>query len=170
MASYTKKAIRDAFIKLLNERPLSQITVRDIVDTCGVNRNTFYYHYQDISALIDKLTGGMGADIVYECSGAKASIRLGMSLLKRMGSLVQIGLTAKDVEIEYSLLTARQIKLVGTFGHKWQSWDTAIKLMQQGKLNCDALITHRFNMDDWKEAFGVADRAEGIKVVIFPNK
>lgn len=112
----------------------------------------------------------MGADIVYECSGAKASIRLGMSLLKRMGSLVQIGLTAKDVEIEYSLLTARQIKLVGTFGHKWQSWDTAIKLMQQGKLNCDALITHRFNMDDWKEAFGVADRAEGIKVVIFPNK
>lgn len=42
--------------------------------------------------------------------------------------------------------------------------------MQQGKLNCDALITHRFKMDDWKEAFGVADRAEGIKVVIFPNK
>ena len=125
---------------------------------------------EDVAALVDKLTGGMGADIVYECSGAKASIRLGMSLLKRMGALVQIGLTAKDVEIEYSLLTARQIKLVGTFGHKWQSWDTALKLMQQGKLNCDALITHRFNMDDWKEAFGVADRAEGIKVVIFPNK
>ena len=55
MASYTKKAIRDAFIKLLNERPLSQITVRDIVDTCGVNRNTFYYYFQDIPQLVETI-------------------------------------------------------------------------------------------------------------------
>ena len=47
MAGFAKKAIRDSFIKLLNERPLSQITVRDIVDACGVNRNTFYYYFQD---------------------------------------------------------------------------------------------------------------------------
>ena len=40
MASFTKKAIRDSFVKLLNEKPLSQITIRDIVDDCGVNRNT----------------------------------------------------------------------------------------------------------------------------------
>ena len=51
MAGFAKKAIRDSFIKLLNERPLSQITVRDIVDDCGVNRNTFYYYFQDISQL-----------------------------------------------------------------------------------------------------------------------
>ena len=47
MASFTKKAIRDSFVKLLNEKSLSQITIRDIVDDCGVNRNTFYYYYQD---------------------------------------------------------------------------------------------------------------------------
>ena len=55
MASYTKKAIRDAFIKLLNERPLNQITVRDIVDTCSVNRNTFYYYFQDIPQLVETI-------------------------------------------------------------------------------------------------------------------
>ena len=48
MANLTKKAIRDAFVKLLNQRPLHQITVKDVVETCGVNRNTFYYYYQDI--------------------------------------------------------------------------------------------------------------------------
>ena len=42
MAAFTKTAIRNSFIKLLNERPISQITIRDIVDDCGVNRNTFY--------------------------------------------------------------------------------------------------------------------------------
>ena len=41
MANFTKKAIRDSFVKLLNEKPISQITVKDIVEDCGVNRNTF---------------------------------------------------------------------------------------------------------------------------------
>ena len=43
MAGFAKKAIRDSFIKLLNERPLSQITVRDIVDACGVTVNNSDY-------------------------------------------------------------------------------------------------------------------------------
>jgi len=55
MANFTKKAIREAFVQLLNERPLSQITVKDIVDRCGVNRNTFYYYYQDIPQLIETI-------------------------------------------------------------------------------------------------------------------
>ncbi len=55
MADFTKKAIRNSFIKLLNEKPLKQITVRDIVDDCGVNRNTFYYHFQDIPQLIETI-------------------------------------------------------------------------------------------------------------------
>lgn len=52
MASFTKNAIKQSFIKLLNERPLSKISVRDIVEDCGINRNSFYYHYQDIPTLL----------------------------------------------------------------------------------------------------------------------
>lgn len=52
MASFTRKAIEEAFLKLLDARPLNQITVKDIVEECGVNRNTFYYHFQDIPTLI----------------------------------------------------------------------------------------------------------------------
>ena len=55
MASFTKKAIRDSFVKLLNEKSLSQITIRDIVDDCGVNRNTFYYYSQDLPQLVESI-------------------------------------------------------------------------------------------------------------------
>ena len=55
MADFTKKAIRDSFLKLLEERPLKQISVRDIVEGCGINRNTFYYHYQDIPQLLEAI-------------------------------------------------------------------------------------------------------------------
>lgn len=55
MANFTKRAIKEAFWKLLNQQPLSQITVRQIVEECGINRNSFYYHFQDIPALIEEI-------------------------------------------------------------------------------------------------------------------
>lgn len=56
MASFTRDAIIHAFLQLLDERPLSKITVKDIVELCGINRNTFYYHFEDIPALIESIS------------------------------------------------------------------------------------------------------------------
>lgn len=55
MPSFTKIAIKQTFIKLLDEKPLSQITVKNIVETCGINRNSFYYHFADIPSLIEEI-------------------------------------------------------------------------------------------------------------------
>ena len=52
---YTKKIIREEFIKILNERPLNKITVKDIASACKINRNTFYYYYTDVYALLSEL-------------------------------------------------------------------------------------------------------------------
>ncbi len=55
MPSFTKKAIIDSFLKLASKKPFDKITVRDIVDDCGINRTTFYYYYQDIYAILEEL-------------------------------------------------------------------------------------------------------------------
>lgn len=48
----TKNTIIDAFWLLLEEKPYNKITVKDIVDRCQMNRNTFYYHFHDIPELL----------------------------------------------------------------------------------------------------------------------
>lgn len=58
MPNFTERAIKQSFLKLLNERPLNKITVRDIVEDCGINRNSFYYHFQDIPSLIESIIIG----------------------------------------------------------------------------------------------------------------
>lgn len=55
MSQFTKLAIIKSFVELLNETAFDKITVTDIVERCGVNRNTFYYYYQDIYDLLDEL-------------------------------------------------------------------------------------------------------------------
>lgn len=55
MAALTKRAIYASFLKFLGERPLDKITVKDIVDDCGINRKTFYYYFSDIYAMAEEM-------------------------------------------------------------------------------------------------------------------
>lgn len=51
----TKHLIEQAFWNLLSQRPLAKITVKDISNVCGINRNTFYYHFKNIPDLIESV-------------------------------------------------------------------------------------------------------------------
>ena len=53
MSQITKRALAASLKRLLAEKPLSKITISDITDDCGINRMTFYYHFQDIYDLIE---------------------------------------------------------------------------------------------------------------------
>ena len=53
MSDITKHALAASLKKLLAEKPIDKITVKDITEDCGVNRHTFYYHFQDIFELIE---------------------------------------------------------------------------------------------------------------------
>ena len=52
MSELTKKALVAAAAELLKKKPLDKITIKEITDTCGLTRNTFYYHFQDIYDLL----------------------------------------------------------------------------------------------------------------------
>lgn len=53
MSDITKRAMSAALKNLLREKKLNKITVQDIADECGINRQTFYYHFQDIYDLVE---------------------------------------------------------------------------------------------------------------------
>lgn len=52
MTDYTRQAIRQS---LLEQKPINKVTVKDIVEDCGINRNSFYYHYADIPTLVEEI-------------------------------------------------------------------------------------------------------------------
>ena len=48
MAKFTKKAIMFAFMEILEEKFLDKITVKDICEQSEINRNTFYYYFENV--------------------------------------------------------------------------------------------------------------------------
>jgi len=49
----TKEAIAEAFIALMEKKSIDKITVKDVSDACGMARQSFYYHFQDILELVE---------------------------------------------------------------------------------------------------------------------
>ncbi|MCM1335999.1 MAG: TetR/AcrR family transcriptional regulator [Bacteroides sp.] len=85
MSNLTKTAIKTSVLKLLNDRPISKITVKDVVEDCGINRNSFYYHFRDLPAAIEEIvTDEVNAiiaqyptiDSIEECLGVAVKFAL----------------------------------------------------------------------------------------------
>lgn len=49
----TKLMLAESLRNLMQKKTLDKIKIHEIVDACGVNRQTFYYHFQDIYALVE---------------------------------------------------------------------------------------------------------------------
>lgn len=52
-SNITKKAIADGFKLLMTKKPFEKITISDITSECGLNRQTFYYHFRDKYELLN---------------------------------------------------------------------------------------------------------------------
>ena len=71
MSEITKRAFASSLKKMLAKRPLEKIRVIDITRDCGVNRQTFYYHFKDIYDLLEwvytnEATKALGGKKTYE--------------------------------------------------------------------------------------------------------
>lgn len=62
----TKRMFADALKQAMSQKPFSKITVSEIVAACGVNRKTFYYHFEDIYALLLWIFKEEAIDVVKE--------------------------------------------------------------------------------------------------------
>lgn len=60
----SEQKIKDTVMSLLNSKSLNQLSVQDICKVSGINRSTFYAHYQDIPELLNKLESDIHKKII----------------------------------------------------------------------------------------------------------
>ena len=63
-SNITKHAIATALKELWREKSFDKISIADITSTCGLNRQTFYYHFQDIPSLLEEIIVEMTAKVI----------------------------------------------------------------------------------------------------------
>ena len=112
MSDLTKRALLKAFGALLEKKPFNKITVTDITKECGVNRMTFYYHFQDIYELMiwgfESQVLEVSGDFVTYDSWKTGYLRLFYFALDRKKSITKIFLTLEQEHLEQHLSKVSQ--------------------------------------------------------------
>jgi len=112
--------------------------------------------------------GDGGADLVVECSGARASAGLGLELLRKRGRYVQMGLFGKPIELDLDLIAYKELRMSGSIAQKWSAWRTALALMAAGKVRLEPLVTDVLPLREWQDGFRRFREKSGLKVVLTP--
>lgn len=120
---------------------------------------------------IREVTDGLGVDVVVEMSGHPNAIHTAFSALRSGGDYVALGLPGSDVQIDWSHhVVIRGITIHGIYGrHVYQTWSKARELLDSGAVNLKPLITHRFALEDYEEAFRLLKQGQAEKVILYPD-
>ena len=110
--------------------------------------------------------GKEGVDACIDASGSNAALSAALKVTKRSGQILVIGQHPKPEEIAVGEIVTRQLSLVGSFSHTWATWETALKLLSEGKISTKALITNAYPLAEWKQAFEAVVNLQAVKAVL----
>lgn len=125
----------------------------------------------DLAALVADLTGGEGADVVIELSGAPAAVAQCFRLARRLGRVGIIGQPPTDeVAIPYREALFRALAVSFTYSSKYTSWERALSLFARGAVIPSQFVTHVLPLREWKQGFDLSRSGEAVKVVLEPSQ
>jgi L-iditol 2-dehydrogenase len=115
-----------------------------------------------------RLTGGKGVDVAFEATEENDGVEAAIESARPGSRVVLIGIPSDD-RTAFTASVARRkgltIKLTRRMKH---TYPRAIRLVEGSLVDVRSLVTHRFPLADFDRAFSVAQRREGLKVIIEP--
>jgi len=111
-------------------------------------------------------TGGRGVDVAFETAGEQEAVDDAFAAVAPGGKVILAGIPSEDQTVFAASIARRKgltIKMVRRMKH---TYPRAIELVSKGLVDVRSLVTHRFPIEQAAEAFKVAQRREGLKVII----
>ncbi|MBQ3049817.1 MAG: alcohol dehydrogenase catalytic domain-containing protein [Oscillospiraceae bacterium] len=110
-----------------------------------------------------------GADITCDCTGVTPSLESCMKVIRPMGSHLQIGLFGGKVPFRLDYMFDREVNYIPSNSSAVSSWEIAMDLLGQGKIDLAPYITQRFSLDEWKAGVDAVLSKTTYKVVLTPD-
>ena len=116
-----------------------------------------------------ELTNGRGADLVVEASGAEPAINQAVELVRKKGRITVIGMTGKDdIRFTWDAAIFKACDIYFNLSTSYTSWDRTISLIEKGRIDVEALITHREPLERWEQVFDDVENLRALKAVLIP--
>lgn len=127
---------------------------------------------EDPVLLVRGITGGLGADAVFDAAGVSSSLELSLDMVKPGGNIVMVAFYKDPITVNMSKAVKRNVQLYTVRGEGRRNVGRALSMVVQNKVDLTPLITHRFPLKDIDKAFETyVNRIDNaVKVIIYPQE
>jgi L-iditol 2-dehydrogenase len=126
----------------------------------------------DPAARIREMTGGAGADLVFEASGSEKALPVAIDAARRGGTVVVLSIVGggRPMPLEANVFCLKDLRVHGVFAYTTRSFEQALRLIESGRLDVRPLVTHTFPLRDFEKAFDLLRRRPEpvVKVILKP--
>jgi 2-desacetyl-2-hydroxyethyl bacteriochlorophyllide A dehydrogenase len=118
---------------------------------------------EDAVAATERLVGG-GLDLVVETAGAVEAVELATRLVRPGGRVVLLGIAGegRTLELPADRIMFGDMEVIGSCSYPTSAWSRVVRLLEQGLVDLDPIVTHRFPVARFEEAFTVLDERPGL--------
>jgi (R,R)-butanediol dehydrogenase/meso-butanediol dehydrogenase/diacetyl reductase len=121
-----------------------------------------------LQAHILDLTDGVGAEVVYECSGVPFGFQNAMYFAKSGGQVMIVGIVDKEVAFTPFRMVLTEIEMKAVLGY-YDEFDYVIRFLSQGRLNTDILISGIVSLSDVEKGFDrLLSSRDDVKILVRP--
>ncbi len=121
----------------------------------------------EIAAILSA-TAGRGVDIAFEVAGDQDAVEVSFAAVALGGRVVLVGIPADDRTSFQASVARRKGLTIKMVRRMKNTYPRAIRLVESGAIDVRSLVTHRFPLEKTAEAFALAGKREGLKIVIEP--
>ena len=122
---------------------------------------------ENLEEVLDREFGIDGLDVVYECSANSAALNQMMRYGRKGMAFVIVAVYGYKPEIEMGLVQEREYEIYGTLMYLHEDYETAIRLVAEGKVNLKALISKEFPLEQAAQAYQyIEDNRDAVQKVI----
>jgi L-iditol 2-dehydrogenase len=140
----------------------------EVAKELGADRIYLASHEGDERAPILMDTHKLGVDVAFEVAGENSAVETAIETAKPGGRVVLCGIPTVN-QVQFKASTARRkglsIMMVRRMKHVYPR---AVKMVEAGQVDVRSLVTHRFPLEQAAEAFQLAQKREGLKIIISP--
>ncbi|GMA62814.1 erythritol/L-threitol dehydrogenase [Alicyclobacillus fastidiosus] len=125
---------------------------------------------EDVVAKIKEMTGGYGADIYIEASGAAPSVVQGLQLIRKLGRFVEFSVFKDPVSVDWSIISDRkELDVLGSHLGPY-CYPLVIEGIQNGSLPTEGVVTHQLPLERFEEGFQLMKKGvNSLKVILIPE-
>ncbi len=126
---------------------------------------------EDVVSRMVSLTGGIGPHVVFDCAGSDSTLDQAMSMARRNGQVVLVGIAWEPTSLLPVDWIAREVHMQSTFGSRAEDWQIALDLMGSGRVTVEPLLSEAsfIPLDDIQQAFELLTKpTDQIQMLVKP--